>query len=57
MADVFDQASEREQMDRELAIKEALRRAQLSVLVPNGRCYNCVPQWNGKCVCPDIACP
>ena len=23
----------------------------------NGRCYNCVPQWNGKCICPDIACP
>ena len=42
MADVFDQASEREQMDRDLAIKEALRNTKLSMLTPNGRCYNCM---------------
>ncbi|HEX2252855.1 MAG TPA: hypothetical protein VHQ65_06290 [Thermoanaerobaculia bacterium] len=23
----------------------------------NGQCYNCVQGWNGRCLCPDIACP
>lgn len=41
MADIFDQASEREQMDRELAIKNALATSRNSVLKPNGSCHNC----------------
>lgn len=41
MTDIYDQASERETLDRELAIKEALRTSSANRLHPKGRCYNC----------------
>jgi hypothetical protein len=41
MADIFDQASERETRDRELAIQAVLRASSIGLLTPNGRCYNC----------------
>lgn len=41
MADKFDQASERETLDRELAIKTALTTSRASILNPKGNCYNC----------------
>lgn len=41
MADIFDQASEREQMDRDLAIKHALASIRFSAIKPNGSCHNC----------------
>lgn len=41
MADVFDQASEREDIDRELAIKATLNRIESSRLAPTGFCHNC----------------
>lgn len=40
MADQFDVASERETLDRELAIKAALTKGR-SAMAPKGTCYNC----------------
>ena len=39
MTDVFDQATEREEKERELAI--AIQRRQTAVLPDIGRCYYC----------------
>lgn len=41
MADVFDQASDREQMDRDAAISATLQRIKATRLHPVGRCHNC----------------
>lgn len=41
MADQFDQASERETLDREFAIKTALATSRAGILNPKGHCYNC----------------
>lgn len=41
MADIFDQASERETRDREYAIKQAVEAASHNRLTPRGICYNC----------------
>lgn len=40
MADIFDQASEREMRDRELAIKHALNTSRQGIKA-NGTCHNC----------------
>lgn len=41
MADVFDQASEREQVDRDLAIAATLNRIKSNQLQAIGECHNC----------------
>lgn len=41
MADQFDRASEREQMDRDLAIQSALRAGNANRLLATGTCHNC----------------
>lgn len=52
MADQFDQASDREILDRELAIKEAIRSSRAGILTPKGRCYNCLePLTEGGLFC------
>lgn len=40
MADQFDMASERETLDRELAIKAAIQDRR-GVMSPTGKCHNC----------------
>lgn len=52
MADVFDQASDRETLDRELAIQVALQTSGANRLHPNGHCYNCdEPVTHGGLFC------
>lgn len=41
MTDIFDQASEREQADRDAAISATLERIKASRLQPVGSCHNC----------------
>lgn len=41
MADEIDRASEREQLDRDLAIAAAKRSAASTLLPACGECYNC----------------
>lgn len=41
MADIFDQASEREQMDRDAAISATLKRIESNRLQAKGECHNC----------------
>lgn len=42
MTDIFDQATDREMRDRELAIKAALATSRAGILNPKGACYNCL---------------
>lgn len=52
VADQFDRASEREDLDRELAIKEALRPSSPNRLMVTGKCHNCdEPLNNGGLFC------
>lgn len=41
MADIFDMASERETLERELAIKAALTTSRTGAIKPKGACHNC----------------
>lgn len=41
MTDIFDQATDREMRDRELAIKNALMTSRQGILKPKGNCHNC----------------
>lgn len=41
MTDIYDQATDREMADRELAIKAALQRIEAGKLQPRGTCHNC----------------
>ena len=39
--DISDQASDTEQLDRDLCIRAARQRAEKLEFKPKGRCYNC----------------
>lgn len=41
MADIFEQASELEQRERDASIKAALEKAKANRMNPKGACYNC----------------
>lgn len=52
MADIFDQASDREMADREASIKEALRKVKAATLSATGQCHNCLePLPSGGLFC------
>lgn len=52
MADFYDRASEREDLDRELAIKQAIRPSSPNRLMSTGKCHNCAePLTSGGLFC------
>lgn len=56
MADIFDQASERETIDRELAIASTLQRINASKLPATGACHNCAERLPASELFCDIDC-
>lgn len=56
MADVFDQATEREMLDRELAISATLNSIRESKVKPNGKCHNCAEPIPAQALFCDADC-
>lgn len=54
MTDIYDQATEREEKERELCL--ALARSNNQKLLPKGECFNCSEALAPPCLFCDVDC-